>query len=130
MTPNAEADLAHALPSGSSGSESGAAAAPPPGPDSSTAVTRFLSEEDEVREATTIASTFVAGVMATAVADYIAALHDDNHDSAQRRLVSAAQVRAHASHSLVFSITLTSPGMFLPPTVREAGMPVAIGFCI
>ena len=51
---------------------------------------RFISEEDEIKEATKIASTFVAGIMATAVADYIKVIYDDNHES--HRLVSAAQV--------------------------------------
>ena len=51
---------------------------------------RFISEEDEIKEATKIASTFVAGIMATAVADYIKVMYDDNHES--HRLVSAAQV--------------------------------------
>ena len=51
---------------------------------------RFISEEDEIKEATKIASTFVAGIMASAVADYIKVIYDDNHES--HRLVSAAQV--------------------------------------
>ena len=58
--------------------------------DIQTSVQRFISEEDEIKEASKIASTFVAGIMATAVADYIKVMYDDNHES--HRLVSAAQV--------------------------------------
>ena len=59
-------------------------------PDILTSMQRFISEEDEIKEATKVASTFVAGIMATAVADYIKVMYDDNHES--HRLVSAAQV--------------------------------------
>ena len=72
---------------------------------------RFFSEEDEIKEATKMASSFVAGVMATAVADYIKAIYDDNLDNNHdnTRMVSAAQVCLHFSLNI---FSFTSPFLY------------------
>ena len=61
-----------------------------PPAESSTGGRLVLTEEEEIKEATRIANSFVAGVMAAAVADYIKVVYEDNHDSV--RHVTLAQV--------------------------------------
>ncbi|XP_064606069.1 uncharacterized protein LOC135470949 [Liolophura sinensis] len=53
---------------------------------------RFLNEEDEIKEANRVASGFVAAVMATAVAEFIASEFNDNHS--YKQVTTAAQVAA------------------------------------
>lgn len=53
---------------------------------------RFLTEEEEISEATKVASGFVAAIMASAVAEYLAVEFSDNHD--YHHLISTAQVSA------------------------------------
>ena len=56
-------------------------------------VERALTEEEEIKEATRLANYFVAGVMASGVADYIKALHDDSDALVNKIKVTPAQVR-------------------------------------
>lgn len=59
---------------------------------------RFLNEEDEIKEANRVASGFVAAVMATAVAEFIASEFNDNHS--YKQVTNAAQVMS--GHSFLY----------------------------
>ena len=55
----------------------------------------FLTEEQQTQEAMRVASGFVASLLAQAVADYVQAVHEDNHAGMGKEVVTKAQVKRH-----------------------------------